>query len=94
MMTKDEMRALPIETLCSMFELTGTIENLVKSGVAAVRGWLWDVIQEKEPDGFMAWLDSDDSADDRKLKEYVCQPVKSGNGKMRTKEITDEHILF
>lgn len=61
------LRKMSLESLVEKFELT---ESMGGTEVAEVRGWLIDVIEEKNPTGFSAWLDTE-APQDRDLRKYV-----------------------
>ena len=75
--TMDDARSQAMEILASAtmmdlideWELTTTVND---SAVYEVRGWLMDEIARREPEGFNAWLDSEDPRDED-LKDYVLR---------------------
>ena len=66
------LRKMSPESLVEKFELTGSMDG---AEVAEVRGWLMDAIEEKNPDGFNAWLDTKAPADSD-LRKYVLQDCR------------------
>lgn len=66
-MTKESLKAMSIEKLVELFEAT---TNMKDAMIATVRGWLMDAIEEKNPEGFDAWLDSDLNTDES-LRAFV-----------------------
>lgn len=66
-MTKESLKAMSIEKLVELFEAT---TNMKDAMIATVRGWLMDAIEEKNPEGFDAWLDSENNTDES-LRAYV-----------------------
>ena len=61
------LRRMSLESLIEKFELT---ESMSGAEVFEVRGWLMDAIEEKNPDGFSAWLDTK-APQDSDLRKYV-----------------------
>ena len=61
------LRGFSIEELVNQFELT-TNNNEV--GIADVRGWLMNAIEEKNPTGFDNWLEIE-FCEDSDLRKYV-----------------------
>ena len=55
--------------LIDEWELTSSIDD---PSVYEVRGWLMDEIERREPEGFSAWLDSEDPKDEE-LRDYVLR---------------------
>ena len=55
--------------LIDQWELTTNIND---PAIYEVRGWIMDEIQRREPEGFNAWLDSEDPRDED-LKHYVIK---------------------
>ena len=66
-MTKESLKAMSIERLVDLFEATANMKDAM---IATVRGWLMDAIEEKNPEGFDAWLDSDCNTDES-LRAFV-----------------------
>lgn len=66
-MTKESLKKMSIEKLVELFEAT---TNMKDTMIATVRGWLMDAIEEKNPEGFGAWLDSE-SCTDESLRAFV-----------------------
>lgn len=66
-MSKDSLKAMSIGALVELFEATTNVKDSV---IATVRGWLMDAIEEKNPEGFDAWLDSDCNTDES-LRAFV-----------------------
>ena len=64
-MTKAEMKARAIiaaqstARLVEQFELTELVND---SSVYAVRGWLMDELQKRDPAGFDKWMESEDES--------------------------------
>lgn len=63
----DTLRKMSLESLVEKFELT---ESMSGAEVFEARGWLMDAIEEKNPAGFSAWLDTK-APQDRDLRKYV-----------------------
>lgn len=66
-MTKESLKAMSLKKLVELFEST---TNMKDAMIATVRGWLMDAIEAKNPEGFDAWLDSEDNTDES-LRAYV-----------------------
>ncbi len=67
MMTKESLKSMSLEKLLDLFEATTNVKDAM---IATVRGWLMDAIEEKNPEGFDAWLDSDCNTDES-LRAFV-----------------------
>ena len=50
------------------FILTGTVDD---ANVPAVRGWIMDELENRNPEAFEAWIDQDVPTDES-LKTYFC----------------------
>lgn len=61
------LKGFSLEELVKQFELT---TNNNKEGIADVRGWLMDAIEEKNPIGFDKWLEID-YCEDSDLRKCV-----------------------
>lgn len=66
-LAKTSLRKMSIEKLVELFETT-TDNN--DENVPRVRGWIMDVIEEKAPEGFDKWLESE-MCEDNELKNFV-----------------------
>lgn len=66
-MTKESLTKMSLSKLVELFEATSKIADPM---ISTVRGWLMDAIEEKNPEGFDAWLDSE-LASDEALRTYV-----------------------
>lgn len=66
-MTKESLKAMSLKKLVELFESTTDMKDAM---IATVRGWLMDAIEAKNPEGFDAWLDSEDNTDES-LRAYV-----------------------
>ena len=64
---QDLLKAQTIEQLVTQFELTET-QNLKHTPM--VRGWLMDEMNERNPEGFNNWLESE-TCDDKELRKYM-----------------------
>lgn len=58
---------LSLEELLTQWELTSVMND---ENIPAVRGWLMDELEKRNPEGFNAWLDSD-LAEDNELRNYM-----------------------
>ena len=58
---------LTMEQLVEQFEATEHVED---KDISIVRGWLMDEIEKRNPEGFDAWIDSENPAD-TELRNYV-----------------------
>ena len=63
----ESLKLMSLEKLVELFETT---TNITDPMIATVRGWLMDVIEEKNPEGFDAWLESDNCTDES-LRAFV-----------------------
>ncbi len=54
--------------LCDLLESTTNQEDTLE--LYTVRGWILDAMEAKNPEGFEAWLDSDDN-DDSDARKYL-----------------------
>lgn len=61
------LKGMTIEQLLGQWELT-TDNN--DENISIVRGWLMDEIESRNPEGFDAWLDDEDSTDEN-LRKYI-----------------------
>ena len=66
-MTLESIKRMKLKKLVELFELT---ESMNDKYIPTVRGWLMDAIEEKNPGGFNAWIDSD-CPKDSELRKYV-----------------------
>lgn len=66
-MTRESLMKFSLSRLVDLFEAT---TSMVDPMIATVRGWLMDAIEEKNPEGFNAWLDSE-LASDEALRGFV-----------------------
>ena len=66
---KEILQSMTLMDLIDEWELTTTISD---PAIYEVRGWLMDEIAERNPQGFDAWLDSEDPRDED-LKHYVIR---------------------
>ena len=66
-MTLENIKKMTLAQLVELFTMTG---RLVSSECYIVRGWLMDAIEEKNPEGFSNWLDSE-NCDDAELAMFV-----------------------
>jgi len=57
---------MTLKKLVDLFEETSNVDS---AEIYTVRGWLMDAIEQKNPEGFDKWLDS--NCDDSELKNYV-----------------------
>lgn len=64
---KQNLEDRTLEQLVDMWEETTIIDE---DGVFAVRGWLMDEIEKRNPKGFNEWLDLEDP-EDKELRKYV-----------------------
>ncbi len=60
-MTPEALKTYDMARLCDLLE--ATTSRKYSAQVAMVRGWIMDAMEAKNPDGFNAWLDSDDNHD-------------------------------
>ena len=66
-MTLESIKRMSLKKQVELFELT---ESMNDKYIPTVRGWLMDAIEEKNPVGFNAWIDSD-RPKDSELRKYV-----------------------
>lgn len=66
-MTPKAIKAMSLKKLVELFTLTGSMTD---ENIPTVRGWLMNAIEEKNPEGFENWLDSENCADEE-LASYV-----------------------
>ena len=66
---REILSSMTMMDLIDEWELTTDIDD---PAIHEVRGWLLDEIQRREPEGFDAWLDSEDLRDED-LKHYVIK---------------------
>lgn len=66
-MMLESIKRMKLKKLVELFELT---ESMNDKYIPTVRGWLMDAIEEKNPVGFNAWIDSD-CPKDSELRKYV-----------------------
>jgi hypothetical protein len=52
-----KVKALSTEMLCEVFEGTNKIHGLES---AAVRGWVMDELESRDPEAFGSWMDCED----------------------------------
>ena len=58
--THDHIKSASIKQLLELWALT---ERMALSpGLPIVRGWLMDELEARDPEGFEAWMDSEDNA--------------------------------
>lgn len=69
-MTPRVLQTYSLDRLCDLLEATTSIKYSDK--LAMVRGWIMDAMEAKNPDGFNAWLDSDDNHD-ADARKYLAQ---------------------
>ena len=61
------LKIMTLKQLVEQFELT---ESMNDKNIPTVRGWLMDEIESRNPEGFDAWLDSENCCDSE-LRKYV-----------------------
>ena len=66
---REILSSMTMMDLIDEWELT---TNNNDPAIYEVRGWIMDEIQRREPEGFNAWLDSEDPRDED-LKDYVIK---------------------
>lgn len=64
---EDILHNMTMEQLIEQFEAT---ERINDKYISIVRGWLMDEIENRNPEGFDAWLDSE-NPEDTHLRNYV-----------------------
>ena len=64
---EDILHNMTMEQLVEQFEAT---ERINDRNISIVRGWLMDEIENRNPEGFDAWLDSENPEDNR-VRNYV-----------------------
>lgn len=65
--TPEQVRNMSTAQLLDVWDLTGTVPG---REIAAVRGWIMDELERRNPDGFTAWLDQDETRDED-LRRFV-----------------------
>lgn len=63
---KATIKTKTTEELLNVWEWTATANC---EEVPMIRGWIMDELEERDCDGFSAWIDTD--CDDFKLREYI-----------------------
>lgn len=66
-MTPEILRTMTLEKLVTLFEMTTDLND---ENTPTVRGWLMEAIEQKNPEGFDKWLDSE-ACEDSELRNYV-----------------------
>lgn len=66
---KEMISNLTLPELLDEWEMTSNINTME---IYTIRGWLMDELQKRNPNGFNAWLDTDDCSDN-KLKYYMMK---------------------
>ena len=64
---EDILHSMTMEQLVGLFEVT---EHINDKYISIVRGWLMDEIENRNPEGLDAWLDSENPVDTQ-LRNYV-----------------------
>lgn len=67
--TEKAMKTLRRMTTEKLLELWEETENSNDENIPTVRGWLIEVIEERNAEAFEKWLEED--AEDRNLRKYI-----------------------
>lgn len=57
-MPQKKIEALATEQICEAFEQTNSMKG---DHVPTLRGWLMDALEDRNPEAFDAWMDSEPS---------------------------------
>lgn len=70
MMNPAILKTYSMSRLCHLLE--STTNKKYSEELAAVRGWIMDAMEAKNPEGFEAWMDSDDNYDSDARKYLIA----------------------